>query len=86
MIFNEAKALETLANIATSLNDIARQLGRLNNSASLITSLDSEIVLDIQSRRTAERASYLAYHRAYAEADEKITAALGRSLPEEQPA
>jgi len=74
---NEAEVLETLAKIATSLNDIARQLGRLGNSVSLLTSLQgelitlqTEIVEDIRNRRIAERASYLAFHQAYAEAEE----------------
>jgi hypothetical protein len=56
---------------AEALQNIARELGRLNDSANLITSLEAEIVLDIVTRRSAERASYLAYHRAYAEAEEK---------------
>lgn len=90
---DEEKTQRTLAHIATSLNDIARQLGRIANSVSLLTSLEgelitlqTEIVEDIRNRRIAERASYLAFHRAYAEAEEYTATAAKKVLPEEQPA
>ena len=58
----------SLNTIAASLIAIAGELGRLNDSIKLITSLEAEIVLDIDSRRAAERAGYAAYHEALAEA------------------
>jgi len=60
-----------LNTIAASLIAIVGELGRLNDSIKLITSLEAEIVLDLRSRREAERASYAAYHKASAEAEAK---------------
>jgi hypothetical protein len=51
-----------LNSIARSLENIARELGRLNQGINLITSLEAEIVLDIHSRRAAERSAWTAYH------------------------
>lgn len=55
---------------ADALQNIAQELDRLNNSASLITSLEAEIVLDIHTRRASERASYAAYLKTAVEDEE----------------
>lgn len=68
---------------AEVLRDILQELARISNSDSLISSLQAEIVLDMRNRRAAERASYLAYHRAYAEAEEECSTVGKNILPEE---
>lgn len=78
------KKKEALADIALQLADIAGQLGRINNSIGMLEALEMEIVEDLRNRRMAERASYLAYHRMYAEAEEHTAAK--NVLPEETPA
>lgn len=67
---------------AEALQNLASELGRLNNAANLITSLDAEIVLDIHTRRAAERSGYMAYHKAAIEAEQEFTDAKN-VLPEE---
>ena len=62
------------AHALASLAAIAEELRALSNTMRLIASLEAEIVLDMTARRAAERASYAAFHRAYAEAESKAEA------------
>lgn len=57
---------------AESLAAIADELTSLGKTMRLIASLEAEIVLDIHTRRAAERASYAAYHQASVEAEEGL--------------
>lgn len=60
-----------LNTIAASLIAIVGELGRLNDSIKLITSLEAEIVLDIHTRRAAEHSAWVAYH---AKLDQEVPA------------
>lgn len=52
---------------AESLATIAGEMVSLGNTMRLIASLETEIVLDLRSRRAAERASHSAYGKILAQ-------------------
>lgn len=74
MIALDAHALASLAAIADELRSLGNTMRLIASLEGELITLQTEMVDDIRNRRIAERASYLAFHRAYAEAEAKAEA------------
>jgi signal transduction histidine kinase len=70
---NEEAAIAAAISQAESLDAIAHELSSLGNTMRLLASLQTEIIMDLRSRKDAERA-YANYLKSLAESADPLAA------------